>query len=220
MIGIRHPSINVQFRSMHYPELSPQDATIVYATYFCDIAPWRALREGPEQVSRLRSGKELHTLPVWRGRKYYAGKRQVRDAILNFLEQRFAGLKDAVAVRDVSTPLTQVRYTGNYNGTVLGWQPFVESGETLEALVKKHGPGLPGLENFYMSGVWATTGGLIRAAAAGRHVMQFICRDDSKEFIASIDDTGAPPTHVVIPIGGWPSSDSAAESPSIAVDAC
>jgi phytoene dehydrogenase-like protein len=201
MVGIRHPSINVQFRSMHYPELSPQHTTIVYATYFCDIAPWRALDEGPEQATRTRGGEKLHTLPVRHGRGYYAAKRQVRNAMLKFLEERFPGLSDAVVVRDVSTPLTQVRYTGNYDGTVLGWQPFVESGETLEEAVKKYGPGLPGLENFYMSGVWATTGGLIRAGAAGRHVTQFICRDDRKQFTASIDGTAPLPTHLVVPVG-------------------
>ncbi|APU15626.1 MULTISPECIES: phytoene desaturase family protein [Actinoalloteichus] len=209
MIGIRHSSMNVQFRSMHYPELSPEATTVVYATYFCDIAPWRELNDGPEQASRIRKGEELHTLPVRHGRDYHQAKRQVRNAILSFLEKRFPGLTDAVAVRDMSSPLTQVRYTGNYDGTVLGWQPFVESGETLEVLVRKYGPGLPGLKNFYFSGVWATTGGLIRAAAAGRHVMQFVCRDDGREFTASIDETKPLPTHVVIPVG--PSRRPAAE---------
>ncbi|MGW1979431.1 phytoene desaturase family protein [Streptomyces sp. NPDC001889] len=200
LTGIRHPSINVQFRSRHYPELSPRDTTVVYATYFCDIEPWRALDEGPEQASRNRGGLRLHTLPVRHGRGYYAAKRRARDAIVRFLEERYPGIGDAIAVRDVSSPLTQVRYTGNYNGTVLGWQPFVESGETLEELVKKHGPGVPGLAGFYQSGVWATTGGLIRAAAAGRHVMQFVCRDDGREFTASIDESGPPPVHLVIPV--------------------
>ncbi|WP_346095816.1 NAD(P)/FAD-dependent oxidoreductase [Streptomyces olivaceiscleroticus] len=213
LIGIRHPSINVQFRNHHYPELSPQDTTVVYATYFCDIAPWRALSTGPEQASRLRHGKELHTLPVRHGRAYIEGKRQVRLALTRFLEERYPGISDDVAVRDVSTPLTQVRYTGNYDGTVLGWQPFVKSGETLEEEIKKNGPGLPGLSNFYFSGVWATTGGLIRAAAAGRHVMQFICRDDGKDFTAHIDDTAPPPTHLVIPVDESPRPTAGATVP-------
>ncbi|WP_330172248.1 NAD(P)/FAD-dependent oxidoreductase [Streptomyces sp. NBC_01498] len=200
LTGIRHRSINVQFRSRHYPELSPRGTSVVYATYFCDIAPWRALDEGPEQITRARGGQELHTLPVRHGRGYYLAKRRARTALVRFLEERYPGIEDAIVVRDVSSPLTQVRYTGNHDGTVLGWQPFVESGETLEKLVKKHGPGLPGLANFYQSGVWATTGGLIRAAAAGRHVMQFVCRDDGREFTASLDESGPPPTHRVIPV--------------------
>ncbi|MGO4262210.1 phytoene desaturase family protein [Lysobacter sp. TAB13] len=201
MLGIRHPSINVQFRSQHYPELAPKDHSIVYATYFCDIAPWRALNEGPEQVSRVRKGEQLHTLPVRRGHEYHAAKRKVSNAMVRLLEKRYPGLKDAITVRDVSSPLTQVRYTGNYDGTVLGWQPFVESGETMEEEIKKHGPVMPGLSNFYISGVWATTGGLIRAAAAGRHVMHFVCKDDGKNFDASIDETAPPPTHYVHAVG-------------------
>ncbi|TDV54217.1 phytoene dehydrogenase-like protein [Actinophytocola oryzae] len=201
LIGIRDRSINVQFRSRHYPELSGENQTILYVTYFADIAPWRALDEGPEQVSRKRAGQTLHTLPVKHGRSYSAGKRQVRLALLDLLEQRYPGVREAVVARDLSTPLTQVRYTGNYDGTVLGWQPFVDSGETLEKLVKKHGPGLPGLADFYQSGVWATTGGLIRAATAGRQVMQFVCRDDGREFTASVDETAPPPKQVVIPVG-------------------
>lgn len=201
LTGIRHASVNVQFRSRHYPELSPAESTVVYATYFADAAPWRALNDGkPEQVTRRHRGEEVHTLPLRHGRAYYAAKQQVRHALVGFLDDRYPGLKDAIAARDLSTPLTQVRYTGNYDGTVLGWQPFVESGEAMEEEIKKNGPGLPGLANFYLSGVWATTGGLIRAAAAGRHVMQFICRDDDRAFSAHIDDSAPPPTHLVIPI--------------------
>jgi phytoene dehydrogenase-like protein len=202
LVGIRHSSINVQFRSAYYPELSPPGSTVVYASYFSDVAPWRELSTGAEQASRLRRGQELHTLPVGRGRAYQRAKRRVRDTVIGILDERYPGLGAATSVRDVSTPLTQLRYTGNHNGTVLGWQPFVAGGETMEKLIKQHGPALPGLQNFYLSGVWATTGGLIRAAAAGRHVMQFICRDDGRQFTASVDESAAPPTHVVVPVRG------------------
>ena len=212
LVGIRHASINVQFRSTHYPELSPEHSTVVYMTYFADIAPWRAADEGPEQVTRRRGGEVLHTLPVKHGREYYALKRKTRLALMRYLEKRYPGITDSVVARDLSTPLTQVRYTGNYDGTVLGWQPFVDSGETLEELVKKHGPGLPGLRDFYQSGVWATTGGLIRAATAGRQVMQFVCKDDGIPFTAHVDEFAPPPTHVVIPVGPRPSPRTPVET--------
>lgn len=201
LTGIRHPSLNVQFRSRFYPELSPRDTSVIYATYFSDTAPWRELAEGPERLSRARRGTELHTLPVRRGKAYALAKRRTRDAVVDFLDELHPGLRDSVAVRDTCTPLTQIRYTGSFEGTFLGWQPFVESGEAMEELVKKNGPVLPGLENFYLSGVWATTGGLIRAAAAGRQVMQFICRDDGIGFTASVDTSAPLPTHVDIPVG-------------------
>lgn len=200
MTGLRHPSLNVQYRSAYYPELAPPGTGIVYASYFSDTAPWRELSTGVEQATRVRRGEELHTLPVGRGRDYQRAKRRARDAVVDLLDQRFPGLAGAVKVRDVSTPLTQVRYTGNYNGTVLGWQPFVDGGETVEQQVNRYGPALPGLRNFYLSGVWATTGGLIRAAAAGRHVLQFVCRDDGRPFRADIDTAAPAPTQVVVPV--------------------
>ncbi|ABD82981.1 phytoene desaturase family protein [Saccharophagus degradans] len=198
LIGIRHASINVQFRNALYPELSPRNTSIIYLSYFCDIAPWRELAEGEEQVSRDFKGEHIHTLPVKRGRAYQLAKKQVANLLIDFLEKKFPGLRNAISTRDIATPLTQVRYTGNYDGSVLGWQPFVESGESLEEEVKRSGPGLPGLQNFYFSGVWATTGGLIRAATAGRHVMQFICKDDNKAFSAYVDPKAVAPTHIVL----------------------
>ncbi|MFJ4923685.1 phytoene desaturase family protein [Streptomyces sp. NPDC088725] len=212
--GMRTPSVNIQFRSRHYPELSPDGTAVVFATYFSTIDYWRSLREGPEQASRPRRGQELHTLPVRHGREYSAAKRRVRSGIVSLLDERFPGLKDAVKVADVSTPLTQVRYTGTYDGAFPGWQPFVEGSETLEEEIKRNGPVLPGLENFYLSGVWATIGGLIRAAAAGRHVMQFVCRDDGREFTASVDESAPPPTHLIVPVG-TPSAAPAVRAPRV-----
>jgi phytoene dehydrogenase-like protein len=196
--GIRHPSINVQFRNGLYPELAPPQSTMIYISYFCDIQPWRKLIDGQERHSRMSKGHEIHTLPVRRGSAYHNEKKRVAQILINFLEEKFPGLSSAISIKDITTPLTQVRYTGNYDGSVLGWQPFVESGESLEEEVKRNGPGLPGLKNFYFSGVWATTGGLIRAAAAGRHVVQFICKDDQKEFRAFVDEKAQAPRHIVL----------------------
>ena len=212
--GIQHPSFNVQFRNKHYPELNPEGTSIVFATYFCDIAPWRALNEGAEQVSRVRRDEEIHTLAIRRGRAYTNAKKRAAQFMLDHLDRSYPGLADAVVMRDISTPLTQVRYTNNYNGTVLQWQPFVEGGETLEEQINKLGPVLPGLRNFYMSGVWVTTGGLIRAATAGRHVMHFVCKDDGRVFTAHVDDTAPLPTHVMIPDGEEYARRAAAAAPA------
>lgn len=196
--GLRHPSINVQLRSGLYPELAPKGHGIFYISYFCDIAPWREVLDGDEQKTRVSKEEEVHTLPVKRGSKYHALKKATANALIEFLNEKIPGLKQAIVLKDITTPLTQVRYTNNFDGSVLGWQPFVESGESLEDEVKKNGPGLFGLKNFYFSGVWITTGGLIRAAAAGRHVMQFICKDDGKVFKASVDKAMIEPRHVVL----------------------
>lgn len=190
LIGIKYPSINVQLRSQYYPELVPAGKSILYVTYFCDIKPWRVLNEGfPEfKVTTQRNGYVTYTKNIKRSKAYVKAKKSIAQFLIDYLDKKYLGLKQQIDCIDISTPLTQIRYTGNYDGTVLGWQPFVEGGETLEEEIKTQGPGLPGLKNFYLSGVWATTGGLIRAAASGRHVMQFICVDDGKKFVTSVPE--------------------------------
>ncbi len=189
LVGITHPSINVQLRSDYYPELVPEGQSVLYITYFCDIEPWRKLNEEhPEFKEVQRKDKVYYTKHVKRSKAYHANKKAVAKFLIDYLDNKHPGLKDSIDCIDTSTPMTQVRYTGNYNGTVLGWQPFVDGGETLEEEVKKNGVGLPGLKNFYLSGVWATTGGLIRASAAGRHVVQFVCADDQKKFVATMPE--------------------------------
>jgi phytoene dehydrogenase-like protein len=200
--GSLYPSINVQFRNRHYPELSPPGTSVVLATYFCDPARWWALNESEDRVSRVRRGIEVHTRAVNRGRRYTREKRRVAEIMIAYLERRYPGLQRSVVVRDASTPLTQLRYTGNDGGTVLPWQPLVDGGPGREPELARHGPVLPGLGNFYLSRAGATTGGVTWAAVAGRHVMQFICRDDGRPFTASVDDAAAPPTQVIIP-AGW-----------------
>ncbi len=196
--GIRHPSINVQLRSGLYPELAPDGKAMLYISFFCDIAPWRDLTDGCEQAPREQNGETVYTLPLRRGSQYQSAKKKTANVIIDYLESFIPNLRASIIVRDTATPMTQVRYTQNYEGSVLGWQPFVDGGETLEEEVKKNGPGLPGLKNFYFSGVWITTGGLIRAATAGRHVLQFICQDDNKAFKANVHPEAVAPSHRVL----------------------
>jgi phytoene dehydrogenase-like protein len=211
--GILHPSINVQLRSKQYPELQAPGTSVVLGSYFCDISAWRPLNEGEERVTRQRRGKDVHTLAVKRGARYAHEKKRIAQFFTDYLDRKYPGLAASVVLRDMSTPLTHVRYTGNYNGSSVQWMPFGEGGETLEKEINSHGPVLPGLSNFYMSGVWVTSGGLIRAAVAGRHVMYVICREDGKEFTAHIDDTAPLPTHVLVP-GAPPRSQPTRDAPA------
>jgi phytoene dehydrogenase-like protein len=200
--GILHASINVQFRNRHYPELSPPGTSVIFATYLCDVARWRALNQGEDRLSRRRRGIEIHTLAAKRERSYPQEKRRVAEFLTSYLDGKYPGLARSLVVRDVSTPLTQLCCTGDHSDIGLQRRPFIESGDPMDNESARHGPVLPGLRNFYLSAAGGTTGGLIRAAAAGRHVVQFICNDDRKPFSAWIDDSAAPPTHVIVPPGG------------------
>jgi phytoene dehydrogenase-like protein len=82
-------------------------------------------------------------------------------------------------MRDVATPVTWERYTGNWRGSYEGWLPA--PGSLLKSMRKT----LPGLQSFYMAGQWVEPGGGMPAAAmSGRNVIQIICKRDKVKFVA------------------------------------
>ena len=111
---------------------------------------------------------------------YKAEKEQIADTVVSLLDKRFPGLARQVEMRDVATPMTWVRYTGNWRGSYEGWLPDADM------LMKKMSKTLPGLKNFYMAGQWVEPGGgMPTAALSGRNVIQIICQKDEKRFAAS-----------------------------------
>lgn len=185
--GILHGNISVMIRNQQYPGICPEGKSVIFASFFSDTNYWEKLNEGAPEYVKKRIYTERHRTPAYEEAKARAG-----EVIVNYLDRHFTGLKEKVECVDVSTPLTLMRYTGNFNGSVLAWDPFNEAGELLEKYVERSGPVLPGLKNFYMAGHWISTGGVIRAITTGRHVLQFICRDDGKKFQANIPETAAP----------------------------
>jgi phytoene dehydrogenase-like protein len=112
--------------------------------------------------------------------RYKAEKEQIVDQVVAALDQRFPGLAARVEMRDVATPMTWERYTGNWRGSFQGW---LETTKTLRMRMNKT---LPGLGNFYMAGQWVEPGGSIPTAVmSGRNVTQIICKKDQKKFVTS-----------------------------------
>ncbi len=112
---------------------------------------------------------------------YKAEKERIAAQVIDRLEKRFPGLAAQVEMRDVATPMTWVRYTGNWKGSYEGW---LMSLETFSMRMSKT---LPNLEDFYMAGQWVEPGGgLPTAALSGRNVIQIICKNDRKRFATTI----------------------------------
>jgi phytoene dehydrogenase-like protein len=112
--------------------------------------------------------------------RYKTEKEQIADQLISLLDKRFPGLAEQVEMRDVATPMTWVRYTGNWRGSYEGWLIGLDS------FGMRMSKTLPGLENFYMVGQWVEPGGgLPPAAMSGRNVTQIICKRDKKQFITS-----------------------------------
>jgi len=153
-----------QLRPMIYnfdPTLAPEGKTLLRVVLQADYDYWKRLHE--------------------EGSRYTEEKDRVAEIVINLLEQRFAGISSEVEMRDVATPVTFERYTGNWQGAYEGW---LITTKTLRINMKKT---LPGLDNFYMIGQWVVPGGgLPTSVMTGRHVMQIICKRDGKKFVTTL----------------------------------
>jgi phytoene dehydrogenase-like protein len=154
--GKEEESMNVFIYNFD-PTLAPKGKNVVVVYYPTDFDYWHTLRQDPV--------------------RYQAEKDRIANDIIAGLEQRFPGISEQVEMRDVATPITWERYTGNWRGAYEGWMfgAFANVSKTL-----------PGLENFYMAGQWVNPGGgMPPAVMSGSHTIQFICKRDSKKFVTS-----------------------------------
>lgn len=149
----------VQFYS-YDPTLAPEGKTFARVHYASDYDHWERLKRDPD--------------------RYREEKERVADTVVEQLDRRFPGLASRVEMRDVATPMTWVRYTGNWRGSFEGWI------ETTRTLTMRMSQMLPGLRDFYMAGQWVQPGGSVPAVAmSGRNAVQIICHRDGREFVTS-----------------------------------
>jgi phytoene dehydrogenase-like protein len=143
------------------PTLAPTGKTMVRVMFPSDYDYWKKLNQDPE--------------------RYKKEKEQIVDQVISSLDQIFSGLATQVEMRDVATPMTFERYTGNWRGSFQGW---FETTKTLRMRMSKT---LPRLKNFYMAGQWVEPGGSVPVVImSGRNVTQIICKQDKKKFVTSI----------------------------------
>ncbi|MCA9993330.1 MAG: hypothetical protein KDE29_20230, partial [Anaerolineales bacterium] len=63
----------------------------------------------------------------------------------------YPGIRGQIEVKDVATPLSYERFTGNWQGSSCGW---LLTKETMGLMIQGLDKTLPGLANFYMAGQW------------------------------------------------------------------
>jgi phytoene dehydrogenase-like protein len=140
---------------------SPPGRTVVQALIHADWKYWNDLRNDRP--------------------RYDAEKKHVCVEILGRLEAHYPGLTSQVEVTDIATPYTTWRYTLNHEGSFMGWLP------TPKAMRTQVPKTLAGLSNFYMAGQWVAPGGGVPPSLySGRHVIQILCRQDGKPFMAAV----------------------------------
>lgn len=115
-----------------------------------------------------------------RGSHYQAEKDALAQALLGRLDVQFKGLRSALRMTDLATPLTYWNMARSWRGAYEGWIPA--AGSSFVHLKKK----LSGLSSFYMAGQWVEPGGGVPLAImSGRQVVQLMCLDADRPFVAA-----------------------------------
>ena len=85
--------------------------------------------------------------------EYNKEKERMADILIDQVESTvLPGLRDAIEVKEIGTPLTNLRYTSNYKGAIYGFDQTVDnSGST------RLGHSTP-VKNLYLSGAWTKPG--------------------------------------------------------------
>lgn len=118
-----------------------------------------------------------------RGPEYETAKDAAAHTVLAQLEPHFPGLRDAVRMIDVATPLTYWNMARSWRGAYEGWTPNTDS---FFGHVEKT---LAGVKSFYMAGQWVEPGGGVPTALmSGRQVIQLVCHAEGTEFVARRKD--------------------------------
>jgi phytoene dehydrogenase-like protein len=116
--------------------------------------------------------------------KYDAEKKRIAEETTDALEKKWPGFKSKIEVIDVPTPMTYVRYTDNWQGSVDGW--YITPENMMKQKMKRS---LPGLDNLYMVGQWtAPFTGTVMAALSGRQLIQILCKKDRRSFVTKTNN--------------------------------
>jgi phytoene dehydrogenase-like protein len=143
------------------PTTAPPGKSVVEVWYATRYDDW-------EDLSRDRS-------------RYEEEKKRIAEITIAELDKRWPGFASQVEVVDVPTPVTYVRYTGNWQGSPDGWYITPEN-------MRKQNPlrSLPGLSGFYMVGQWTLPfSGTVMAALSGRQLVQVLCARNGTPFVTS-----------------------------------
>lgn len=86
-------------------------------------------------------------------KEYGAEKERMADIVIDQVEKTLLpGLRDAIEIKEIGTPLTNLRYTGNYHGAIYGWD------QTLDNSGPSRLPHNTPIKNLYLAGAWTSPG--------------------------------------------------------------
>lgn len=132
----------------------PRFGLTLYDNLFPGYSP-----KGKNTISLLTLQGYDHWKPYaagyWSGNKqeYRAEKERMAELLIRQAEKLILpGLSKAIEVKEIGTPLTNVRYTRNYRGAIYGWD------QTLDNSNPRRLPHATPIKNLYLAGAWTSPG--------------------------------------------------------------
>ncbi len=145
----------------HYafdPAMAPPGKTVVTVLYPSELSWWRRFE--------------------YRSDDYKEEKKKILETTVTELDRLLPGIAAQIEARDVATPYTTRRYTGNWKGAT----GFIMDKTLSSEMTLKTEYTLPGVAGFYMTGQWVKGFGVPISALSGKEVIRKICRDDKRRF--------------------------------------
>jgi all-trans-retinol 13,14-reductase len=141
--------------ALNADESNPGFGLMLYDNLFPGYSP-----QGKNTLSLVTLQGYDHWKPYeagyWSGNKheYRAEKERVANLLIRQAERIvLPGLSQAIEVKEIGTPLTNVRYTRNYRGAIYGWD------QTLDNSNPRRLPHTTPIKNLYLAGAWTSPGG-------------------------------------------------------------
>jgi ferredoxin-NADP reductase len=85
--------------------------------------------------------------------EYMEAKTKMADKLITLSERIAPGLREHIEVMEIATPLTNIRYTGNPGGSIIGFD------ENFQGVGNAHLPNRGPLEGLYFANAWVNIGG-------------------------------------------------------------
>ena len=131
------------------PGCAPEGGSVIALTV---LAPW-------DYKDVWGTGGDLDSYSD--NERYIQIKDEMADVLIDRAQKRIPGLRESIVVRKVATPLTNVRYVMQPQGSLYGREQNVMS------QMNRRKPTTP-FENLFLAGAWIGGGGMTLAVGSGR----------------------------------------------------
>lgn len=135
-----------------YPDMSPEGTAVVALT-------------------TAQMGRSWLSIPP---EDYYETKNMYAERLIDLAEERFPGLRQAIEVVEVATPVTCMRYLGTLDGSILGFHNYTHDHTVFRP--SNRGP----VEGLYLASAWSRPGGGMETALISGHMAADTIKFDLK----------------------------------------